>query len=60
MKKIINFLKEVKIELKNVTWPNRQETIKYTAIVVAGSLVVAIILGGFDLIFMELLERIVI
>ncbi|MDD5606594.1 MAG: preprotein translocase subunit SecE [Candidatus Pacebacteria bacterium] len=55
--KIIIFLKEVKQELKKVTWPTKQETIKYTVIVIGASLVIAVILGGFDLIFMELLEK---
>ncbi len=55
--KIIVFLKEVKAELNKVTWPNRKETIRYTAIVIGASVVVAIILGGFDRIFMELLNK---
>ncbi|PIW92119.1 MAG: preprotein translocase subunit SecE, partial [Candidatus Nealsonbacteria bacterium CG_4_8_14_3_um_filter_37_23] len=30
--KIITFLKEVKLEIKKVNWPTRQETIRYTLI----------------------------
>ncbi len=55
--KVITFLKEVRTELKKVTWPTKEEAIKYTIIVISASIVVAIILGGFDLIFMEMLER---
>jgi len=49
--KIINFFKEVRQELKKVTWPTRQETIKYTLSVVFVTLAVAIFLGAADLLF---------
>ncbi len=55
--KIINFLKEVKTELKKVTWPTKKEVIRYTVIILGTSLFVAVLLGGFDLIFQEILER---
>ncbi|MFH0852033.1 MAG: preprotein translocase subunit SecE [bacterium] len=57
--KIANFLKEVKVELKKVTWPTRQETIKYTLLVIGVSAGVAIFLGGLDYIFQLLLSRFV-
>ncbi|MGB2761938.1 MAG: preprotein translocase subunit SecE [Minisyncoccales bacterium] len=56
--KIITFLKEAKLELKKVNWPTRQETLKYTLIVVCISIAVAIFLGGLDVVFNRLLERI--
>ncbi|HUT96116.1 MAG TPA: preprotein translocase subunit SecE [Candidatus Paceibacterota bacterium] len=49
--KISNYLKEVRIELKKVNMPTRQETIKYTLIVIGLSFVVAVFLGGFDFLF---------
>ena len=55
--KIKLFLKEVRLEIKKVNWPTRKETIKYTIIVVALSLVVAVFLGGLDFIFQYLLEK---
>jgi preprotein translocase subunit SecE len=57
LNKIITFLKEVRLEMKKVNWPSRQETTKYTLIVIAVSLAVAIFLGGFDLLFTTLLEE---
>ena len=54
---IIIFLKEAKLELKKVNWPTRQETMKYTLIVVSVSIAVAILLGGLDVIFNRLLEK---
>jgi len=45
---LVRYLKESKIELKKVTWPSREETIRYTAMVIAVSAAVAIFLGGVD------------
>jgi len=57
--KIVNFLKEVRIELKKVNWPTRQQTLKYTLVVIGASLVVAIYLGGLDFILKALLNRLI-
>ena len=59
-KKGIDFLKEVRVELKRVTWPTRQQTIKYTLIVIGLSLAVAAFLGGLDFLFSWLLNKFVI
>lgn len=53
---INNFLKEVRIELKKVSWPGRPEIVKYTLIVIGVSLGVAFFLGGLDFGFSELLS----
>lgn len=55
--KIITFLKEVRLEMKRVNWPTREETIKYTLIVLGFSLTVAIYLGGLDFIFTTILNK---
>jgi len=55
--KIISFLKEVRLEMKKVNWPSRQETTKYTLIIIGVCVVVAIYLGGLDLLFTSLLEK---
>ncbi|PIS38930.1 MAG: preprotein translocase subunit SecE [Candidatus Nealsonbacteria bacterium CG08_land_8_20_14_0_20_43_11] len=57
--KIITFLKEVKIEAKKVNWPTKQQTLRYTLLVVAFSIVAAIFLGGIDFLFSELIRRII-
>ncbi|MDP3778725.1 MAG: preprotein translocase subunit SecE [bacterium] len=54
------FLKESRSELKKVTWPTREETIRYTAAVIVISLATAGLLGGADFIFKTLLTRFVI
>ena len=55
--KITTFLKEVKLEMKKVNWPTRDQTINYTLIVLGISLAVAILLGGLDFIFTTILNR---
>ena len=55
--KLVRFLKEVYLELKRVTWPSRQQTIKYTLIVIGFSAAVALFLGGLDYIFAEVIKR---
>ena len=60
LRKIITFLKEVKVELKKVNWPTRKQTIKYTLIVIGVSLAVAIFLGGLDFLFTWLISEFII
>jgi preprotein translocase subunit SecE len=57
--KLIIFLKEVRLELKRVTWPSRQDTIKNTLLVIGFSLAVAAFLGGLDYLFNFLLKTFV-
>jgi len=57
--KIIPFLKEVRLEMKKVNWPTRQETVRYTLIVIGISVAVAIFLGGLDFVFTTLLNKFV-
>ena len=55
--KIVTFLKEVRLEMKKVNWPTRDETIKYTLIVIGVSLVIAIYLGGLDFLITNLINK---
>jgi preprotein translocase subunit SecE len=56
-KKIVTYLKEVRTEMKKVNWPTRNETLRYTLIVIGISAAVAIFLGGIDFIFTTLLNK---
>jgi preprotein translocase subunit SecE len=60
MNKIVQFLKEAKAELLKVNWPNRQQTINYTLMVVAISIVVAVFLGGLDYFFGYILKTFIV
>ena len=54
---LTNYFKEVKIELKKVTWPTRSETINYTVMVIIISAVAALFLGGLDFLFRTVLNQ---
>jgi preprotein translocase subunit SecE len=56
---ITKFLKEVKIELSKVNWPNSSELISYTAVVITVVLLVALFIGGVDLVFSNLIKPII-
>jgi preprotein translocase subunit SecE len=45
----IQFLREVKIELKKVTWPSRKQTIGSTIVVIALVMIISLFLGVVDL-----------
>jgi len=54
--RLITFLKESRIELKKVTWPTREETIRHTITVIVISAAMALFLGGLDYIFQFVLN----
>jgi preprotein translocase subunit SecE len=54
-----NYLKEVRAELKHVSWPSRSQTIVFTIVVVAVSLFTAAYLGLWDYLFAALIKKIV-
>ncbi len=45
----VQFLREVRIELKKVTWPSRKETIASTSVVLITVVIVAFYLGIVDM-----------
>ena len=51
------FLSDVRTELKKVSWPKRQETVKLTGVVVLISVILAAFLGLLDFIFITLLNK---
>jgi len=51
MNKITTFVKEARVELRKVNWPTRDQTIKYTGLVIGLSLAVAVFLGALDYLF---------
>jgi preprotein translocase subunit SecE len=51
MRKLIQFLKEVRLELKKVSWPNRKELVGSTTLVIVVSILAGLSLGLFDIVF---------
>ncbi|MBI2334175.1 preprotein translocase subunit SecE [Candidatus Daviesbacteria bacterium] len=48
MPNIFNFLKEVRGELNKVVWPTREQTVRYTILVIVVAFAVGAVLGGLD------------
>jgi preprotein translocase subunit SecE len=59
MSKITEYFKETKTELKHVIWPTKNQTIFYTIMVVALSVLIAYLLGFFDFVFLQGLQKII-
>ncbi len=60
MAKVTSFIKECGAELRKVVWPTREDVIASVKVVIVSTLIIAAILGAFDLLFakgMELLFR---
>jgi len=56
MSKVIDFLKDVRVELAKVSWPTREQTVQYTLVVLGLSLFIAIFLGAADWILQWILN----
>ena len=54
MPNIFSFLKEVKEELGKVAWPSREQTIRYTVLVILVAVGVGLFLGGLDYILTKI------
>jgi preprotein translocase subunit SecE len=46
--KILQFLKEAKVELKKVTWPSKKQTLASTSVVIIVVIIVSLFLGIVD------------
>ena len=56
-KKIVTYIKEVRVEVKKVNWPTRQEALRYSLIVIGASFFVAAYLGLMDFALTSLLNN---
>lgn len=57
-KKAINFLRDVRIELGNVTWPTRKDTAVSTIIVVVAVFITALFLWIVDMLILWIISLI--
>ena len=57
--RLVTYLKESRTELRKVTWPTREETLRYTATVIVVSGALAIFLGGIDYLLQQVLNKFV-
>ena len=59
MKRLIQYLKDTRGELKHVSWPTRRQALTNSLLVILISLFTAALLGLFDFIFTGLLDLII-
>jgi len=55
MSRLTNYIKDTRAEMAHVNWPTRQQTIRFTTLVIAVSIITAAILGLSDFVFSRLL-----
>ncbi len=60
MKRFIQYIRDTKAELVHVKWPTRRETMGFTLIVIAVSIITAVLLGFFDYILSLVIQKFVI
>jgi len=58
-KKILDYLKDVKAEVRKVDWLNLKETMRYTLVVIFASVVIAAFLAGTDFLLTRILNKFV-
>ncbi len=55
---LFGFFREVKVEVKKITWPSKDETKKAFVAVIVFTLMYTILVGGLDSIFNNLFKMI--
>ena len=53
---VVIYYKETREELKKVTWPSREESLRLTGVVLAVTVAFSLFLGGLDFVFLELFK----
>ena len=54
--RVREFVQEVMVEFRKVTWPTRQETVNLTMVVVVVTVVLAFFLGAVDIVLARVVE----
>jgi len=58
-KKLTNYIRESRIELKKVVWPSKKQTKNHTLLVIGISVAVALFLGAADFLLNQILELVI-
>lgn len=56
LKKTRAFLTDVRVELKKVTWPSRQDTLASTAVVIVVVFIISFYLGFIDILLSSVIK----
>ena len=59
MNALTNYFREVRSEMRHVSWPTRAQAVTYTVVVVAVSLVTATYLGLWDYLFSAIIQKVI-
>jgi len=54
--RIRTFLSEVKVELKKVSWPSRQDTLSSTGVVIVVTTIISFYLGFIDILLSKFIQ----
>ena len=55
MNRFSQYIKDTRDEMAHVNWPTRQETVRYTTLVILVSIATSLLLGLSDFVFSRLL-----
>ena len=55
----MNYFKDVRSEMRHVSWPTRKQAITYTVVVIAVSLATAFYLGMWDYVFTAIVRKLI-
>lgn len=55
----MRYFKEVRAEMRHVSWPTRSQAVMYTAVVIGVSVITALYLGLWDYIFSFAIKQII-
>jgi preprotein translocase subunit SecE len=58
VEKVTEFYQEVRVEMSKVAWPGREEVKSLTQVVLYTLLLLTIIIGAYDLVFLNLMRLI--
>jgi preprotein translocase subunit SecE len=56
--RVRHFLQSVRVELRKVVWPTREETVRMTMIIIAIVIVLSLVIWGVDVLFLNLIRMI--
>jgi preprotein translocase subunit SecE len=58
-KRLKDYLHEVRVEMKKVTWPNREQMVAFTTVTVITSVILTAVIFGFDVVAKDAILRLV-
>ncbi len=56
---MLQYFKDVRAEMRHVSWPTKRQAVVYTVVVIAVSLATAVYLGLWDYVFTSIVKQII-